>query len=96
MTHDEMIAVIQAHKEGKLVQCRTTFTDNIWEDTLAPVWNFELFDYRIKSQPREIFIDEYENGLHMSTARTYSTESISKHRLGYTFVRTIKFVEVIE
>lgn len=60
MTHEEMIAVIQAHKEGKQIQCRTViklgeeairkeWTD-LEHDKVA--WNFGCCDYRVKPEPK--------------------------------------------
>lgn len=48
MTHDEMIAVITAHKERKQIQFKDKSTSN-WETftTYQPSWNFYTYDYRI-------------------------------------------------
>ncbi len=51
MTHDEMIAVIQAHKDGAKIECREVFADSSWELTKDPCWNFNDFEYRI-AEPR--------------------------------------------
>lgn len=48
MTHDEMIAVIQAHKEGKQIQSRR---GDWWIDIFEPSWDFSKYDYRIKPEP---------------------------------------------
>lgn len=50
MTHEEMISVIQAHKEGKQIQYRR-IGNTEWLDTPKPAWNFVLFEYRIKPEP---------------------------------------------
>lgn len=58
MTHDEMIAVILAHKAGKVIQCRDKLpTRRSWDDVPCPVWNFERIEYRIKPEPGEVWID---------------------------------------
>lgn len=58
MNHDEMIAVIQAHKDGKAVQYQT-------KSTLSREWfawgtledfDFSQFTYRIKPTPQKRFI----------------------------------------
>lgn len=51
MTHDEMIAVIQAHKEGKTIEaCAIGYTN--WRVTAdPPTWNFYAMDYRVKPEP---------------------------------------------
>jgi hypothetical protein len=50
MNHDEMIKVIQAHKEGKQIQ----FLDSLneWCDNDSPSWNFHSITYRIKPEPK--------------------------------------------
>ena len=54
MTHDEMIAVIQAHKDGKKIQlCHKPVHHNDWIDSSNPLWNFGNTDYRVKPVPRE-------------------------------------------
>jgi hypothetical protein len=50
MTHDEMIAVIQHHKNGGKVEWRYPHTN--WEDaTDASYWNFREVEYRAKPEP---------------------------------------------
>ena len=51
MTHDEMIAVIQAHKDGKTIQARNRDI-GVWDD-VDPIWRFDSCDYRVKPEPRE-------------------------------------------
>lgn len=49
MTHDEMIDVIKAHRDGKQIQVRPhSFSD--WSDNVYPVWDFDHCDYRIKPE----------------------------------------------
>ena len=56
MSHDEMIAVIQAHKEGKKIQARAAMTNNDWRDTDNPFWDFHYLDYRVSPEPREWWV----------------------------------------
>lgn len=52
MSHDEMIAVIQAHAAGKTIQHRRRGAQE-WSD-LHPMCfsaSFEVYDYRIKPEP---------------------------------------------
>ena len=56
MTHDEMIAVIQHHKNGGEVEYYTG--DDIgWILCDDPVWNFGENDYRPKPKPMVIFAE---------------------------------------
>jgi hypothetical protein len=51
MKHDEMIAVIKAHKEGKVVQYREVNSEkDEWVDATTPAWNFYECDYRVKPE----------------------------------------------
>jgi hypothetical protein len=55
MTHDEMIAVIQAAKDGKVIQYshRSRATPR-WEKCAgsSPIWDFSNYDYRVKPAPK--------------------------------------------
>lgn len=56
MRHDEMIAVIQAHKEGKPIQFRlpgSYWTDSPGHLEHGPYFDFDQFQYRIKPDPRK-------------------------------------------
>lgn len=51
MTHNEILAVVQAHKNGKQIQCKSKINSD-WRDCYdnKPHWNFQSFDYRIKPE----------------------------------------------
>jgi len=55
---DYMISVMQAAKEGKEIE--STFWDDksIWYDCKEPDWNWDVYDYRIKPEPKYV---PYEN-----------------------------------
>lgn len=61
MTIDEMIAVLQAAKAGKAIQCKGK-RDKEWSD-ITPfenaTWDFNLADYRVKPEPREWWLHSY-------------------------------------
>lgn len=56
MTDDEIIEVVRAHKEGKQIECIPR-GEGRWKETFfegKPIsWNFHLFDYRVKPEPRK-------------------------------------------
>ena len=63
MTHDEMIAVIQAHKEGKQIEC--TFKDVPSENWgyagEQPSWAFNTYKYRVKPEPLVLYLNVHDN-----------------------------------
>ena len=61
MNIDEMIAVLQAAKEGKKIQFRGSGHDK-WEDTEEPIWDFYEIQYRVKPEPREVWVRVRDNG----------------------------------
>lgn len=57
MTDDEILAVVQAHKDGKQIQFRGSLM-GYWAnlDGYRPPWNFCEYEYRVKPElckPRE-------------------------------------------
>lgn len=70
MTHDEMIAVIQAHKNGGKVEYRER-SEIAWTPVISgkPLWNFAAHDYRIKPAPRSLWVVRYQSG---NIAGTYT------------------------
>lgn len=52
MTHDEQIAIIQAMKEGKKIQCRADgWNDDLWTACFHDAPNFVDWIYRVKPEP---------------------------------------------
>ena len=51
---DEMIAVMQAARDGKRIECLyLRRSDSEWIHVQAhPLWNWEMFDYRVKPEPK--------------------------------------------
>lgn len=60
MTLDEMIEVLQAAKQGKTLECRE-HGEKRWTEIEpnASIWNFPRCDYRVKRQPRVIYVATY-------------------------------------
>lgn len=62
MTRDEakkLLPIIQAFAEGKEVQY---FTGSGWETTSIPSFDL-VVQWRIKPEPKEIWVNEYESGI---------------------------------
>lgn len=65
MTHDEMIAVIQADKDGIAVQSRWIGdSDDSWihGKTGRFIWDFSEYEYRIKPEPRSLWVVRFQSG----------------------------------
>ena len=92
MTLDEMIAVMQAAKAGKTIQSKSKRYEDGWGDTPDPVWNFNLYLYRVKPEPRTIFLNEYPDGSFGCPKYTLQAAKI----LGGSLGKVLKFVEVLE
>lgn len=50
MTHDEIIAVVAAHRDGNGIECKSK-GNFPWRKATSPSWDFCSFDYRI-AEPR--------------------------------------------
>lgn len=69
MTHDEMIAVIQHHRDGGKIEVARKVATN-WKSTLNPCWDFSTFDYSPKPEPMKIYAEICEkNGILMRTSK---------------------------
>lgn len=49
-TPDEIIAVVQAFKDGKQIQAR--YRNEEWVDLCAPTWEFSRLEYRVKPESK--------------------------------------------
>lgn len=87
MTHDEMIAVIQHHKDGGEIQWSLR-NKNVWDDASIPCWDFAEFDYRPKPKPMVIYIQVFDD----NSVRYHGTQKPPHNPK----VKIKKFIEVIE
>ena len=80
MTHDEIIAVIQAHKERKTIQCRPKNIPSSWSVTKNPCWNLEKYDYRVAPTPtwRPSTMEEYIKNFHRVIDRRRSDGDLAQ------------------
>lgn len=69
MAHDEMIAVIQAHKDGIQIQSRRKNGEK-FADVNCPSWNFLDNEYRIKPEPMDIWVLFGPDGLCAAASKT--------------------------
>ena len=71
MKTEEKIKVMQAFVDGKAVQFRKAMhnLNSEWEDfdsCIEPSWEWGSLDWRIKPQPKIIYVNEYSDGKHMA------------------------------
>ena len=94
MTHDEMIAVIQAHKDGKVVECYDPYARKWvgWGLGGTPVFNFSTTEYRIKQQPRE-WVLEVHSSQDVVCAWEYPLVENAEPSHGCKFVRVREVLE---
>ncbi len=53
MSHQEIIDVVSAHREGKQIQTRSHFHPiEDWQNC-NPNWDFYQYDYRVAPEPRK-------------------------------------------
>jgi hypothetical protein len=80
MSPQEMIDVIQAHKNGKQIEFRfkteKPSSDNYWLDAKTPTWNFATYDYRVVPKaPKTMhqYLLHAPSGQYVCTNRFYSS-----------------------
>jgi len=93
MTHDEMIAVLRAHKEGRAIQFRDAKDAGRWFDAGNYRWDFHHFEYRIKPEPRTIWVNEYDGAAMFSYDSEYDATKFATESTGRV---AVKYQEVME
>jgi len=90
MTHDEMISVITHHKNGGKVEYKRK-DGAVWKEVITkigPAWDFDLCDYRAKTEPLVIYADFNDHGHPCFCSREKYTPPFGR--------KLKKFVEVEE
>lgn len=93
MTHDEIIAVVQAHKAGKTIQIGSKHEKALWYDTANPTWNFAHFNFRVKPEPRIIYVNEYKT---TQIIHAYHKEETADAHADIDRICCTKYIEAIE
>lgn len=82
MTHDEMIAVLQAMKENKKLQYRhIADTGDTWHDRIATPADppdFSRYEYRIKPEPCEYWLLRHKNATEAQSAAIFSNKPFAQ------------------
>ena len=90
MTIDEMIAILRAAKEGKAIEFRRP-GGGMWFSA-EPVWCFNKYEYRVKPEPRRLWVNEYAGSLRCAH---YANEDEARRSAG-SADRQVEFVEVLK
>ena len=85
MTHDEMIAVIRAHKYGNRIECKRNDEDVQWKAVENPIWDFNRNDYRIAREPRKCWV-KWSSGGEAYSANFESVTEADAIKYGYQLV----------
>lgn len=73
MTVDQIIEVLHAYKDGKIVEYKHDL-DTQWRSlSSTPAWNFSVHDYRIKKEPRQYTILLNAHGLPVGVSTKYGS-----------------------
>lgn len=88
----ELLPVIQAWAEGKAVQCRGRYCSDNWGDSTCPTWRDD-FDYRIKPEPREWWVNVYPGD---SAGNLHNTKEHADSHSSDRRIACIKVREVME
>lgn len=89
MTIDEQIAILQAAKAGKAIE---HFYKGRWEPWGDNGFAFDRFKYRIKREPRELWVYQNERGS-LATYPLTKRKPSETNKLSGTY---IKFREVLD
>ncbi len=85
MTHDEMIEIIQAHKDGKQIEFRKSVSKEPWRDLNGLMFDFALFTYRVKPNQKKILY-QYNyitsDGVFCRSGRFYSSQAEAERVIG--------------
>ena len=95
MTHDEMLAVIEHHKNGGTVEARLRGSAERWRVAPFPNWMFGHYEYRIKKEPVVLWGIIWEGGS-VSSTNFRSRKGAEAYTKGMFPGRVIKMVEVEE
>ena len=96
MNYDQMIAVLQAAKDGKAIQMRSKVnrrTGGAWYDVTDPLWDFAACDYRVKPEPRVFYAVLREHG---SQCVAYRDRKLAEKLADPPDYKVVKLVEVLD
>jgi len=105
MSPEEMIDVIQAHKDGEQIQflykTEKPSSDNCWLDAKTPTWNFTSYNYRIKPKApktmHQYLLYNTKDNKYICTSALYSSmeDAIEDYKNScWTIVKRLDYTEI--
>lgn len=93
---ENQIAVMLHFADGGKVQYRNS--KGAWEDIPNPYWNWSCWNYRIKPEPKTVWVNEYKDLDGGEDGWAYpSEEAAKKNANAFTAVRiAVEYREVIK
>lgn len=88
----DYLPLVQALAEGKVIQSRM-FSCDPWKDCARPDFTMDPSNYRIKPEPREIWVRRHSNG--SNSAYAYSSKKEAEYEISAGW-SVIRYREVIE
>ena len=71
---EHAIEVMNGFLEGKRIECRESDRKNsAWIQAETPLWNWCQYEYRIAPEPKELYINQYEDSKGVEYFRVFST-----------------------
>ena len=92
MNIKEKIEVMQAFEDGKAIFERCIAHGAVWKKCEHPIWDWSTRQYVAKEEPREIWVNIYDNGdyIQIHNSEFDATGCISEGG------KTFKFIQVME
>lgn len=97
----EKIAVMQAYADGKKIEYRnrprTPNGEGSWQETIAPSWQWSDREYRVKKEPRVMYLNIYCSDYAIAYDSKEEADLDERGRFR-TMCRekAVKFIEVLE
>ena len=89
MSNQEIIDVVQADKNGREIEFRYG-DEGSWHHRGSPIWDFITYDYRVKPEPLEFWVNVYNE-----FRDAFDTEDEANAERCCGVLKTIKVREVL-
>ena len=85
-TLKEKIAVMQAYADGHLIEFKPVSGNLDWDKVSIPSWNWDSNHYRVKREPKVIYVTRYADGgltsFNTASAEKRNADLCRTHRPG--------------